>query len=121
MIYECVECDIIIAKGKPWVLGKDYLFCSDHCRTNFLMNNPNIETNIKIPDHIPESTHPYYCSVTPIIIIIPSQISSKQLSPPCSPPSFPRAYISSLIDYTWCNLLSTKYIFSSIKELISQI
>ena len=117
MIYECTECDYIIPQGKPWFFGKDYLFCSPQCRQTFLLNNPN-GVQPKIPIHVPEQTQPYYSTLPPSILL-PSQVAPSQVAPSLiahSPSSV--TYISSLIEYTLCNLSPKKYIFSSFKDLL---
>ena len=108
MIYECTECDSIIPKGKSWVFGKDYLFCSTECRREFLLRNPDIQKNITIPCRIPEQTQPYYASAPPPLIILPSK-----LSPRCSPQE---SYIQTLLGYTLCN---KTYISNSLRNIFT--
>ena len=106
MIYECTECDTIIPQGKPWVFGKDYLFCSTECRREFLLRNPDIQKNITIPCRMPEQTQPYYASAPPPLII-PSKVST-----PCSTPD---SYIQTLLGYMLCKT----YISNSIRDIFT--
>ena len=115
MIYECTECENIIHQGKSWFFGKDYLFCSNECRKNFLQQNPNIQQNISIPLRIPEQTPVYYYKQLPPLTILPST----QISPPCSPPSS-ESYMSTALEYvkyTLCLKLYIKYITGGPRPL----
>ena len=71
MLCNSTECNIRISSGNPWIFGKDYLFCSSTCRSNFFIANPNLENKPPDPYRIPEQTQAIYIRKVPTLWIIP--------------------------------------------------
>ena len=71
MLCNCTECNIRIPRGNPWIFGKDYLFCSSSCRSNFFIDNPNLENKPPDPYRIPEQSQAIYIRKVPSLLIIP--------------------------------------------------
>ena len=107
MLCNCTECNIRISSGNPWIFGKDYLFCSSTCRSNFFIANPNLENKPRDPYRIPEQTQAIYIRKVPSVWIIPNYNNEPKEVPKEIPDEVPKENIKptkrEVVNYILCN------------------
>jgi len=114
MLCNCTECNIRISRGNPWIFGKDYLFCSSTCRSNFFIANPNLENKPPDPYRVPEQSEAIYIRKIPSLWIIPKYNKpTKQIIKEIPDQNIEPTKMD-LLNYILCNFYHKSSLFQNI-------